>query len=295
MFSYRHAFHAANHGDVLKHCILLHWLEYLKLKDKPFWFIDTHAGAGVYALDAAWSRQSSEADLGLGKILQNQQSAPAMVRRYIAAIVAFNQHYPGKSARGQAQTQELPKLYPGSPALALQALRAHDKIRLFELHPSEIDVLNSTLQGMQIAPRQLKLMYEDGFKGLLRLLPPASNRGLVLIDPSYEDKNDYKHVLEALRGGLQRFAHGGYMVWYPLVQRTQAQHLARALERLRVNWLHATLKVRKPSSDGLGMHGSGVFMINPPYTLAADLKQALPWLAKTLAQDNNSGFSMAAR
>ncbi|MFA5664178.1 23S rRNA (adenine(2030)-N(6))-methyltransferase RlmJ [Castellaniella sp.] len=278
MFSYRHAFHAGNHGDVLKHAILVQILEYLKRKDKPFWVVDTHAGAGLYALQGDWARQSGEAGTGVAR-LPGQPDPPVLVQRYLTALQAFSDARDGP-------------LYPGSPALAVHALRSHDQLHLFELHPTEITVLHQSLERLGADPRRVGIHHVDGFAGLAALLPPAPRRGLILIDPSYEDKRDYRQVLAAIRAGLQRFAQGCYMVWYPLVQRVQATEMARALERLPVEWLHATLQVRKPSADGLGLHGSGVFVINPPYTLHAELRTALPWLARVLGQDARAGHTL---
>jgi 23S rRNA (adenine2030-N6)-methyltransferase len=132
----------------------------------------------------------------------------------------------------------------------------------------------------------------DGFKGLKALLPPPTRRGMVIIDPSYEDKNDYRRTLQAINDGLSRFATGCFLVWYPLVQRRESNELARSLERLKTPWVHATLTVRKPSPDGHGLHGSGMFVLNPPWTLRQDLAATLPWLSKTLGLDERSGFTL---
>ncbi|WP_368641624.1 23S rRNA (adenine(2030)-N(6))-methyltransferase RlmJ [Castellaniella ginsengisoli] len=278
MFSYRHAFHAGNHADVLKHAILVQILDYFNRKDAPYWVIDTHAGAGLYALDGEWAGQSGEVVDGLDRLLGAPQP-PELVARYLRAIQDFNPD--GVANR-----------YPGSPALTLHALRASDKLRLFELHPTEIEVLEDTLRQLDAPRRQVTIAREDGFAGLRRLLPPPTRRGLVLIDPSYEDKQDYRHTLQAVHAGLERFASGCFAVWYPLVQRVQAHEMARALERLPVEWLHATLTVRKPAPDGLGLHGSGMFIINPPWTLREELRAALPWLTRILAQDAHARHTL---
>ncbi|MER1967269.1 23S rRNA (adenine(2030)-N(6))-methyltransferase RlmJ [Castellaniella sp. GW247-6E4] len=279
MFSYRHAFHAANHADVLKHAILAQALDYYGRKDTPYWVIDTHAGAGLYALDGEWAGQSGEVTDGLDRLL-GQPNPPSLVTRYLHAVQAFN-------------PDGVANLYPGSPCLALHLMRPGDRLRLFELHPTEIEVLKDTIrhQGRQ-ALRQTQIAREDGFAGIRRLLPPAPRRAIILIDPSYEDKRDYKNTLLAVRDGLQRFAQGCYMVWYPLVQRTQAHELARALERLSVDWVHASLTVRKPAADGLGLHGSGMFVINPPWTLYEELQAAMPWLRDRLAQDEHARHTL---
>jgi len=161
------------------------------------------------------------------------------------------------------------------------------------MHPSEIDVLRQNLsQQDKQALRQTVIHQGDGFTGLKALLPPPTRRGIVLIDPSYEDKNDYRQVIQTLNDGIKRFATGCYAVWHPLVQRREATELARALERLKVQWTHATLTVRAPVQGGYGLHGSGMFVVNPPYTLYERLEQALPWRAQTLALDDRAGYTL---
>ncbi|CAM5222425.1 Ribosomal RNA large subunit methyltransferase J OS=Castellaniella defragrans OX=75697 GN=rlmJ PE=3 SV=1 [Castellaniella defragrans] len=280
MFSYRHAFHAGNHADVLKHAILVQILDYYNRKDAAYWVVDTHAGGGLYALDGDWAGQSGEVKDGLDRLF-GVENPPELIARYLQAVAAFNPD-------GHAN------LYPGSPCLALQAMRPQDHLRLFELHTTEIQVLEDTLAHLgKKALRHTQVAHEDGFHGLLRLLPPPPRRGIILIDPSYEDKQDYRQVLNALREGLKRFAQGCFALWYPQVQRIQAHELARSLERLPVEWLHASLSVRKPSADGLGMHGSGMFIVNPPWSLRAELEAALPWLTRVLAQDEHARFSLS--
>ncbi len=131
----------------------------------------------------------------------------------------------------------------------------------------------------------MAIRQEDGFTGLQALLPPPTRRGLIIIDPAYEDKRDYGRVVTALKEGLKRFATGTYLIWYPLLQRNESLQLADRLKKLAPDWLSVTLSVRAPAPEGLGMHGSGVFIVNPPWTLAASLKETLPWLADILATD----------
>ena len=133
----------------------------------------------------------------------------------------------------------------------------------------------------------------DGFAGLLSVLPPPPRRGLVLIDPSYEDKTDYVSVITALNEGIRRFATGVFALWYPQVQRRESAHLAAELKRLRrSDWLHVTLTVKDPAADGLGLHGSGIYVVNPPWTLPDRLKEAMPWLVKALGQDDGALYSL---
>ncbi|HEY9461284.1 MAG TPA: 23S rRNA (adenine(2030)-N(6))-methyltransferase RlmJ [Paralcaligenes sp.] len=280
MFSYRHAFHAGNHADVLKHAIFVHILDYFNQKDAPYWVIDTHAGAGVYDLTSEWALKNGEFIDGLDRLLDTD-SKPPMIMRYLKEIQYAN---PDGAAN----------LYPGSPWLALHALRGRDRLRLFELHPTEAQVLkqNLTRQGRG-ALRKTAIYEEDGFQGLKKLLPPPSRRAITIIDPSYENKRDYRATLQAVNDGLERFATGCFMIWLPLVQRIEAHELARALERLKTHtWVHASLTVRKPASDGVGLHGSSVFVINPPWTLHADLEKTLPWLSQKMAMDSRAAFTL---
>ncbi|MCX8087376.1 MAG: 23S rRNA (adenine(2030)-N(6))-methyltransferase RlmJ [Rhodocyclaceae bacterium] len=269
MLSYRHVFHAGNHADVLKHSVLLAVLDYLNQKDKPYWVIDTHAGAGGYVLAAGRAKTHAEWREGIGRLL-GRTDLPPLVARYVEAVRTDNPA--GRLER-----------YPGSPLLALRLLRPKDRLRLFELHPADVKLLAQNIAAATpAAQRQVRIAQEDGFKGMLALLPPPARRGLVLIDPPYEEKRDYAAVVSALKEGLERFATGCFMIWYPLLQRNESLTLAGRLKKIAPKWLHATLSVKPPSPDGLGMHGSGVFLVNPPWTLEAALQESLPWLAEAL-------------
>lgn len=283
MFSYRHAFHAGNHADVLKHAILVHVLDYLNRKEAPYWVIDTHAGAGQYLLDSDWSAKNAEHADGLAR-LWGRTDLPGILEDYVARVRAYN--FDGQ-----------PRHYPGSPWLTLDALRERDRLRLFELHPNESEALARNLEKRGgLALRQTTIYATDGFEGMKALLPPPTRRGLVLIDPSYEDKRDYRRALAAVKEGIKRFATGVYAVWYPLVQRVEAGELARQLPHLKVkSWLHVTLTVKKPATDGFGLHGSGMFLVNPPWTLHAALKEAMPYLVRELAQDERAGYTLEYR
>lgn len=278
MLSYRHAFHAGNHADVLKHVILVHLLNHLVQKDKPLWFVDTHAGAAVYALDEGYATKNAEFETGIGR-LWGRADLPAPVAEYVAQV----------RARNQAGTL---RFYPGSPQLAMQMLRNQDRLRMFELHSTESRLLQRYFRGQ--APRAIA-QAGDGFEGLQSVLPPPSRRGLILIDPSYEDKSDYKRVIEALREGLKRFRTGVYAIWYPQVQRHESRRFPDMLKRLQhSNWLHVALTVKRPVPGGLGLNGSGVFILNPTWTLHGALNQAMPYLVKVLGQDEGAGFVLEA-
>ncbi len=276
MLSYRHAFHAGNHADVLKHFILLQLLDYLNQKDKPYTVIDTHAGAGLYSLDTGYAQQGAEYMQGIAK-LWDVPNLPAPLQTYVAAVRQLN-------------PQGALKAYPGSPWLALQAMRESDRLRLFELHSTDARLLHDNFAA---AGRRVKVEFGDGFAGMRALLPPPSRRGLVLIDPSYEDKEDYRTVHQAIKDALQRFATGMYAVWYPLLPRPEPQRLVDNLMRLEgVKCLDVVLQVRAPTSDGLGMYGSGMLLINPPYTLAPMLRATLPTLVKLMGLDRTAGYRL---
>ena len=276
MLSYRHAFHAGNHADVLKHLVLVHLLRYLTQKDKPLWFVDTHAGAAAYALDEGYATKNAEYASGVGRLWARADLPPPLAE-YVEQVRAFN---PDGTLRR----------YPGSPQLAMQLLRRQDRLRLYELHSTESRALQQYFRGD--APRVI-VQAGDGFAGLQAQLPPPSRRALVLDDPSYEDKGDYRQVLAALRDAHKRFAAGVYALWYPQVQRRESRQFPEQLKQLQPkDWLHVTLTVKKPVASGFGLHGSGMFVLNPPWLLPRALDLAMPYLARILAQDAAAGFSL---
>jgi len=276
MLSYRHAFHAGNHADVLKHLVLVQLTRYLGQKDKPFMVIDTHAGAGAYALDSGYAVKLAEYKEGIGRLWGHNDLPPA-IAEYVDLVRRMN-----PDRRLQA--------YPGSPFIALWTMREQDRLRLFELHSKDARLLQENFQD---AGRQVIVESGDGFAGLKALLPPPSRRALVLIDPSYEDKQDYERVFHALKDSLTRFSGGTYALWYPQLTRLDAHELPQRLKRLPVkSWLHVALRVSTPSKDGFGMHGSGMFVLNPPWTLYVTLAGVIPFLAETLGLDAGAGFTL---
>jgi 23S rRNA (adenine2030-N6)-methyltransferase len=273
MLAYRHAFHAGNHADVLKHLVLMLVLEHLNAKPKPYRFVDTHAGAGGYSLEGAYARKKGEYEQGIGR-LWTRDDLPGPVADYLALVRRFNPD--------GVLTQ-----YPGSPALAQMLLREHDQLRAFELHPTEQKILRSALSG----DRRATVYDGDGFVGLKSQLPPPSRRGAVLIDPSYEGNGDYPRVVATLRDALARFAEGVYLVWYPQVRKVEAAELPRRLQALAPGaWLHVRLTVQQPDSQGFGLAGSGVFVLNPPHLLHARLEASMPYLVEVLGQYEGASF-----
>ena len=317
MFSYRHAFHAGNHADVLKHTVLIATLDHLLEKEAALTVVDTHAGAGLYRLDGDYAGTSGEAAEGILRLLAPAKAAPAPVpgaaparktpkkpaaeaqapladalARYLEVVRDFN---PNGGAR----------VYPGSPFIVHHLLREHDKLKLFELHPTDARTLDANIAQLE-AGRQIAVLRDDGFGSATKFLPPPSRRALVLCDPSYEIKSDYARVLDFVAEALKRFATGTYAVWYPIIPRPEAHDLPRRLKTMATkagkSWLHATLTVKssKITTDAAGathrpgLPASGMFLINPPYTLKPLLAAALPQMAERLAQDRNATFSLDA-
>lgn len=284
MFSYRHAFHAGNHADVLKHAVLIATLQYLTQKDAALTVLDTHAGAGLYRLDGDYASKSGEASEGVLKLAATpaEELAP-ILQEYLAMVRSFNQ---GSSLRN----------YPGSPFISQALLRPHDKLKLFELHPTDMRSLAGNVTQLE-AGRQLAVLHEDGFEGVKKFLPPVSRRALLLCDPSYELKTDYGRVLDMVADSLKRFPTGTYAVWYPIIPRPEAHDLPRRLKTMAVkagkSWLHVTLTVKSnKTSERGGLPASGMFIISPPFQLKEQLKPAMPQLVKLLGQDGNAAFSL---
>jgi 23S rRNA (adenine2030-N6)-methyltransferase len=298
MFSYRHAFHAGNHADVLKHTALIATMRHLVEKDAALALLDSHAGAGLYRLDGDYASTSGEAAEGLLRLVApapklKDPLAPAL-QDYLEVIASFNK-------AGQH------KIYPGSPFILHHLMREHDRLKLFEMHPTDAKSLDGNIAQLD-AGRQIAVFREDGFEGVRRFLPPPSRRALLLCDPSYEIKSDYARVPEMVGEMMSRFATGTYMVWYPIIARTEAHALPRKLKTMATragkSWLHAclTVKAAKITPTALadettrrpGLPASGVFVINPPHTLKPALAAALPQMVQLLGQDRHAQFTLDA-
>jgi len=278
MLIYRHAYHAGNHADVLKHTALVSMLDYLIQKEKPIAYVDTHAGAGGYQFDTAEAQKTREYEAGIAR-LWLRTDLPASLQRYRDMVRAM---YGDTLLR-----------YPGSPGFAAEVLREQDRLRLFELHPQDF----AKLAKLFAADRRAKVEQTDGLAALKAMLPPPSRRALVLIDPPYELADEYRQVLEAVKAAHQRFAIGTYVVWYPLLENAEAKRLPPRLEGLGCeSSLRAELRVRGPESrpdlrNG-GLYGSGLFVINPPWTLAQQLREVLPFLSEVLKEGEGAGWKL---
>ena len=263
MLSYRHAFHAGNAADVLKHSALIFCLDYLLQKEKPLLCVDTHAGAGRYSLREGYAAQNREWEQGIGKLSGEQTQLPPLLRRYIEFCLPD------------------PQIYPGSPLIMAGLLRPGDRLVCCELHPADAAICRSVL------PAHAELRQTDGFAGLRGLLPPPSRRGLVFIDPPYEIKDDYRRAAETLAMALKRFATGTYIVWYPLLRNAPAAAAGfpdLLMDLYRGNRCRAELygPESDPAHSPRGMYGSGLVICNPPWTLPAALAESLPVIGKLI-------------
>lgn len=277
MLSYRHAFHAGNHADVLKHIVWQQVLLHLNRKDKPYCVIDTHAGAGMYRLKSAEAQKTAEYAAGIAKLwplAAEQDAMPEVITDYLDAVQTAN--------GGSSDLQQ----YPGSPWFTTQALRWDDRAWFCELHPKDFPLLEQTLAAADVHRRKVKALRKDGFIELVAKLPPHEKRGAVLIDPSYEIKDDYKRVVDVLIQAHKRFAGGTYALWYPVVDRNRIRQLEQGLMDSGISNIHQyELGVESDTQAvtyGSGMTASGMIVINPPWTLEEQMSEALPWLVNQL-------------
>jgi 23S rRNA (adenine2030-N6)-methyltransferase len=275
MLAYRHAFHAGNHADVLKHCVLQQILMYMNQKDKPYWVIDTHAGAGMYSLASDYANTKSEYLDGVARLWECDDLPPAL-REYMNLVQLCNN-------KGDWS------LYPGSPEVIRRTIRSDDRMRLFELHPTDFEILQENFER----DRQAKLFKSDGFASLKALLPPPTRRAVVFMDPPYEIKSDYPKVVDALEEGLSRFAEGVYVIWYPILTRGDHIRMIESLRQLSEKTLNIAMTVQEPDEKGFGMLGSGLFIINPPWTLKDTMQDVMPYLVEKLAQYPGASYEIS--
>lgn len=266
--NYRHAFHAGNFADVHKHCILTRILMHLRGKAAPFRVLDTHAGAGRYDLLGPEASRSGEWRNGIDRV----RSAPlekgryAFLTPYLDAVAAFN------------RDGEL-RFYPGSPLIAAHLLRPQDRLIACELEPQSVAKLAAALRGERCA----KALAIDGWTALAAYVPPKERRGLVLIDPPYEDAADFTRLSRAFAAAHRKWPTGIYMLWYPIKERDAADALGRRLRLLAVpKLLRSELTIGPPRADA-GLVGSGVIVANPPFTLERELRTFMPALGEVLS------------
>jgi 23S rRNA (adenine2030-N6)-methyltransferase len=276
--NYRHAFHAGNFADVLKHVVLIMLIEHLKKKSAPFFYLDTHAGRGLYDLSDAQAQRSGEYKGGIGRLLDvRAASLPAEVAAYVNLV---------RESAGKGHSAIT--AYPGSPIIVAALRRPSDRLVLMETLPKEASALTVAL-GRQ---RLVSVLESDGYAALKAQLPPRENRGLVLIDPPYESDLEFDRVLAGLEVGHERWPTGTYCVWYPLTDRAGPLRFRQNLQRSGIRKvLDVTLSVL-PADAQVGMSGAGLVIVNPPWLLDERLKELLPQLHRLLSPDELGGTSV---
>jgi len=274
--NYRHIFHAGNFADVFKHIVLTRVIAYMQKKDAAFRVLDTHAGLGLYDLSSEQAQKTGEWKSGIGKAFAAADKAPADVRELLA---------PYFEAVRSCNPEGGIRQYPGSPMIARKLFRKQDRLTALELHPDDFKVLHSHFEG-DIQARVTKL---DGWLGMKSHLPPKERRGIVLVDPPFEVYHEFFNILSALKEGHKRFATGTFLLWYPVKHRQGVAEFREALRALKIpRILDTSLSVRSSGAE-VSFDGSGMIVVNPPYTLEAELRTILPWLASVLEFKKGSG------
>jgi 23S rRNA (adenine2030-N6)-methyltransferase len=268
MLSYQHAYHAGNLADVHKHLALVMLLRRLKQKGKPFSFIDTHAGRGLYDLESAQARKTREAETGVLRLALTD-GAPDPVRDYLSLLFARNRQGPIR-------------FYPGSAAIAHAMLRDVDRAILLELHPQEAAALRQFIAS----DSRFSLHVRDCYEALPALLPPPIRRGLVFIDPSYEMKGEYEDIVRLLGRALRRWANGIYLLWYALLPEARDRLLLRQIERLAAPKTLISNYSFSTSADGL--QGSGLVIVNSPWQFNKELAAAMQYIIDVLGSGTHS-------
>jgi 23S rRNA (adenine2030-N6)-methyltransferase len=275
--NYRHAYHAGNFADVVKHAVLALVIEHLKLKPAPFRVIDTHAGIGVYDLASEAAQKTGEWREGIGRVMETRFSPPAaeMLASYLGVVRRLNGG--GPLAR-----------YPGSPLLARELLRSNDRLVVNELHPED----QNELKRLFAHDGQVKVMALDGWTALKALLPPPERRGVTLIDPAFEQTGELDRLVDGLQEAVRRFANGTYLLWYPIKEAKPVAAFRDRLADLGLPKVTAIEVMIRGPEDETRLNGAGLVAVNPPFTLTANLRVLLPELANALAQGEGAGYKL---
>lgn len=274
MLAYRHLFHAGNFADVFKHVVLVQLVLALTRKDKPFVYLDTHAGSGRYDLSHEWAQKNAEFRDGVVRVW-GRTDAPAAVAPYLEALAAEN-------------ADRRLRFYPGSPRLVRRLLRQGDRMVLTELNKREC----AELAELFAHDRQVQVRLMDGYQALKALLPPPERRGLILIDSSFDRAGEYARLADALAQACRRFAVGVYALWYPLMEPVAVRGFERSIEETGIRKiLKLELSVQPDGWQG-SLRGSAMLVVNAPYQLDAVLRPALAWLHQALAPDGAGGWSV---
>jgi 23S rRNA (adenine2030-N6)-methyltransferase len=285
MLSYQHSYHAGCFADVMKHVLLARILDYLTKKDKALFYLDTHAGRGLYDLQDAHAVKTNESQQGIQPVWRKRAQLSLLFSPYLDAI-----HHLNVDLADIPNSQSL-RYYPGSPQIAIQLLRAYDRLFFCELHPHEFGFLEQLLYQR----RNVFFQKKDGQKQISALLPPIERRGLVFMDPSYERKTEYREMVDAIKDGHKRCSTMTYCLWYPIIDQTLPPHFLKGLQAIEPNnylrlefHLNSTQSINEFEKNR-GMTGSGLWVINPPYTLEAEAKKVLLELTQII-QPNNSSY-----
>jgi len=271
MSYYRHLFHAGGFADVFKHALLARLLIAFGTKEKPYFYLDTHAGTGRYDLSQEWAWKTREFENGISRLWDRKDVPPALAP-WLDLVRAEN-------PKGRL------RFYPGSPLLALRLRRRNDRVAFVELNRSDC----AELEALTGRERHVTVRYMDGFEALKTFLPPAEKRGLVLIDSAFDRAREFPRIVKALKEAHQRWATGTYAVWYPLMEPAAMQEFARGIGRSGIRKiLRLELRVKKAEPDA-PMAGCGMLVINPPWKFDAEARPLLDWLAQALAQGSGSG------
>ena len=274
--NYRHSYHAGNFADVVKHVLQCVALEYLQQKDKPFFLLDTHAGVGLYDLHGEQAQKTLEAEQGVARLMA-RDDLPEAVQRYVDIV---REHNPDGALRW----------YPGSPWFSAYHLRPQDQLTLCELHPQDAQTLSANVREFPAA-RQIKVQSVNGYGAMKALLPPPQKRGMVLIDPPFEQRDEFAQVVQALHEGIKRWATGSYAVWYPIKDPLMVGDFHQKVKAIDgVEKLFAVDLLIRQAQDTSKLNGCGMLFINPPYGLTQQADNIMRYLTPILAQERGAEF-----
>jgi 23S rRNA (adenine2030-N6)-methyltransferase len=275
--NYRHVYHAGNFADVVKHAVLALVVEHLKLKPAPFRVIDTHAGIGLYDLSSEPAQKTGEWREGIGRVMEADLAPPLanLLAPYLGVVRQLNTD--GPLLR-----------YPGSPLIARALMRDADRLIVNELHPED----QQELKALFARDRHVKVMELDAWTAVKALLPPPERRGVILIDPAFEETGELDRLVAALSEAAKRFAGGTYLLWYPIKELRPVAAFRRDVAALALPKALAIELMIRGGEDETRLNGAGLIAVNAPFTLAASLKILLPELARVLAQGKGAGFRL---
>lgn len=265
--NYHHIYHAGNFADVVKHVLLVTLIQALLRKEKPFCYLDTHAGAGRYDLHSSLAQKTHEYETGIGRILK-QKNYPIEIEQYLSAVKA------------------LAPFYPGSPRIVRPFLRAQDRMQLAELHPQEYAALKQEFHN----DKQVTAQHIDGYQALKAWLPPKERRGLVLIDPPYEQADELDNILKSLKKALSCWQTGIYAIWYPLKDKNWLRRFQQGLQTSPCEKLLIAELSIYPEDTSLSLYGTGMAILNPPWQFDIQLNVLMPWLWQVLSPNQQGAY-----